>query len=81
MVQHPTTNIVHHVKTAGFLACYNWKILLSAYAPQHAYELGALDTRIPFQELKRRSLHGSQGPRDRQRPDFSRKIREGLPAP
>ena len=50
-----TTNIVHHVKTAGGLARYNWKILLSGYAPQYAYELGALDTRIPFEELKRRS--------------------------
>ena len=37
-----TTNIVHHMRTIGGKVRYNWKILLSGYAPQYAYELGAV---------------------------------------
>jgi Domain of unknown function (DUF4105) len=76
-----TTNIVHHMKTAGGVARYNWKILLSGYAPQYAYELGGLDTRIPFEELKRRSYINPKAHAIGSDPEFSRKIRVGLPVP
>jgi hypothetical protein len=54
---------------------------LSGYAPQYAYELGALDTRIPFEELKRRSYINPKAQAIGNDPDFSRKIREGIPSP
>jgi hypothetical protein len=37
------------------MARYNWKVLFSGYAPAYAYEIGRLDTRLPFADLKRLS--------------------------
>ena len=34
----------------------DWRVLLSGYFPEYAYELGSLDTSMPFAELKARSL-------------------------
>jgi hypothetical protein len=48
-----TTNVVRHVRAFGGRAKYNWKVLLSGYAPQYAYELGVLDTRMSFEELRK----------------------------
>jgi len=76
-----TTNVVRHVRAFGGRARYTWKILLSGYAPQYAYELGALDTSIPFEELKRLSYINPKAHVIGNDPDFSRKIRAGLPMP
>jgi hypothetical protein len=75
-----TTNIVHHLKAIGGTVRYNWKILLSGYAPQYAYERGALDTNIPFEELRRRSYVNPKAHAIGNDQEFSRKIREGLPS-
>ena len=58
-----------------------WRVLLSGYFPAYAYDLGSLDTRLPFAELKARSLingkaHAADGDLA-----FSARIREGLPRP
>jgi hypothetical protein len=45
------------------------------------YEHGTLDTRLPFTELKTRSLINVQAKAHDQDPAFSRLIREGLPDP
>jgi hypothetical protein len=46
---------------------------------KHAYDLGALDTSLPFAELKRRSYIDDRArAADRDR-DFSSRIRDGLP--
>lgn len=74
-----TTSIIRLMRITGGHVRYNWKILLSGYTPQYAYELGALDTRIPFDELKRRSYINPRAHAIGDDPDFSRKIREGLP--
>ena len=76
-----TTNIVYHMKTIGGQVRYNWKILLSGYAPQYAYEQGALDTRISFEELKQRSYINPKAHTIGNDQEFSRKIREGIPLP
>jgi hypothetical protein len=39
----------------GAQARYNWKVLLSGYAPQYAYENGSLNKRIPFEKLRKLS--------------------------
>jgi hypothetical protein len=74
-----TTSIIRLMRITGGRAKYNWKVLLSGYAPLYAYENGALDTRIPFDELKRRSYINPRAHAIGNDPDFSRKIREGLP--
>ncbi|EHH69644.1 Lnb N-terminal periplasmic domain-containing protein [Gluconobacter morbifer] len=56
----------------------DWRVLLSGYTASLAYDLGLLDTQMPFPELKRRSRirrpdHATPGP------DYSREIRVGLP--
>ena len=62
-------------------ATYNWKVLLSGYTPLYAYELGGLDTDIPFAELRKLSYVNPKARALGDDPEFSRKLREGLPAP
>jgi hypothetical protein len=52
---------------------------LSGYAPQYAYEIGRLDTRLPFAELKRLSHVNARAHAAGDAPDFSQRIRAGLP--
>jgi hypothetical protein len=74
-----TTNVVRHVRSFGGRARYNWKVLLSGYAPRYAYENGSLDTRIPLEELRKLSYINPKAVALGDDPEFSRKIREGLP--
>lgn len=76
-----TTNIIMHIKTFSERIRYNWKILLSGYTPIYAYELGALDTSVPFAELKKKSYINPRAHATKNDPEFSRKIREGFPRP
>jgi uncharacterized protein DUF4105 len=76
-----TTNIVWHLRASGGLARYNWKVLLSGYAPAYAYEVGGLDTRVSFAELKQRSHINARAQAAGDAPDFSQRIRAGLPRP
>lgn len=76
-----TTAILFHARAAGGQARYNWKILLSGYAPQYVYEVGRLDTRLPFTELKRLSHINARAQAAGDAPDFSQRIRAGLPIP
>jgi hypothetical protein len=76
-----TTDVVRLIRAFGGQATYNWKVLLSGYAPQYAYERGALDKRIPFEKLHKFSLVNPKARALGDDPEFSRKIREGLPRP
>ena len=76
-----TTNVVRHTRAYGGLARYNWRVLLSGHAPRYAYDLGGLDTSLPFEELRRMSLVNPKARAAGDAPDFSRRIREGLPLP
>ena len=76
-----TTSIIHLMRVTGGRARYNWKVLLSGYAPLYAYENGGLDTSISFGELKRRSYINPRAHTIGNDPEFSQKIREGLPRP
>jgi Ca2+/Na+ antiporter len=76
-----TTNIVMHIKTFTDRIRYSWKILLSGYTPLYAYERGALDTSIPFTKLRKQSHINPKAHVIGNDPEFSRKIREGLPVP
>jgi Domain of unknown function (DUF4105) len=59
----------------------DWRVLLSGHFPEYAYDLGSLDTSLPFTELKARSLINDKADAADQAPDFSRRIREDLPKP
>ena len=58
---------------------YSWKVLFSGYAPEYVYEQGRLDRSLPFEELKRRAHINAAAQAADQAPDFSRRIRAGLP--
>lgn len=71
-----TTNIVRHINnlSPGKIP-YDMKVLLPGLSPQLAYDLGLLDQRIPFEELKRKANVSPMARRYRDSPDFSQKIR------
>ena len=50
-----TTNLLLHTRVNPGHLPYSWKVLLSGYLPEYAYEQGRLDTRLPFEELRKRS--------------------------
>jgi hypothetical protein len=58
---------------------WHWSIILNGFADRHAYENGAIDTTLPFDELKRLSRVNDRALAAGDGPDFSGKIREGLP--
>lgn len=76
-----TTNIVMHIKTFNDRIHYTWKILLSGYTPLYAYERGVLDSRIPYETLRKLSYINPKAHAIGNDPDFSIKIRRGLPQP
>jgi len=57
----------------------SWKILLSGYVPEYLYEMGRLDTSLPFDELKQRSRINARARAADKGSDFSQRIRQGLP--
>jgi len=74
-----TTNVLFHTRVNPNAPPLSWKVLLSGYTAQYAYELGRLDTTLPFAELRRRSRVNERAEAADGDPDFSRRIREGLP--
>jgi hypothetical protein len=74
-----TTDIVRRARLAGTALPRSWKILLSGYVPEYLYDLGGLDTSLPFAELRARSRVNDRARAASQDPAFSLRIREGLP--
>jgi hypothetical protein len=58
---------------------WDWRLLANGYADELAYEKGTLDTSLPFAELKRRSIINTKAKAADRDPDFSLRIRAGLP--
>jgi hypothetical protein len=56
-------------------------ILLSVYVPAYAYEIGWLDTRLAFADLKLRSHINARAHMAGDAPDFSQRIYASLPRP
>jgi hypothetical protein len=59
----------------------HWRLLLNGYGDRLLYERGELDKRLPFAELRARSLINAKAQAADQDPAFSERIREGLPDP
>jgi len=76
-----TTSIITLIRAFGGDIHYNWKILLSGYTAEYAYELGRLDTTLPFAELRKRSYINKRAHEAGNDQSFSLKIRTGLPLP
>ena len=57
----------------------SWKLLVNGYLDERLYETKAVDQSLPFPELKARSHINERAKAANDAPDFSQKIREGLP--
>jgi hypothetical protein len=92
LVQHPkfynalldncTTSIRHHAKRINPDAPpFDWRLIANGYGDQLMYERDTVDTRLPFADLRARSLVNARAKAADQDPAFSTRIREGLPDP
>jgi len=74
-----TTMILTHAAVNPGHVPYSWKVLLSGYAPEYLYEMGRLDQSQPFMALQNLSRINDVAKLADQAPDFSERIRSGLP--
>ncbi len=81
IVDNCMTGVLVHTHAYPHRNRYSWKMLLSGYAAEEAYELRMVDTSIPFAELRQRSMVSARAQAADQAPDFSTRIREGIPMP
>ncbi len=81
LTENCTTGVLLHTKAYSQRARYNWKILLSGYTAEYAYEMGGLDTNVPFAELRERGHVNERAQAAGESDDFSRVIRQGMPLP
>ena len=58
---------------------FDWRILANGRLDELGYERGNIDTTLPFDELRRRSEIVQTAQAADADPDFSTRIREGVP--
>lgn len=74
-----STQVFRMVRTLRPDVPLDYRIVLNGHMPDFVYELGALDTSMPFATLRDKShIKGKANSDD---PDFSAKIRVGVPSP
>lgn len=74
-----TTNIVRHVnELVPGRVPWSYKLLLPGYSDELAYELGLIDTELPFPAAKHHFRIDDDALRAAGRDDFSWRIRQGL---
>lgn len=72
-----TTNIVRHVnRIAPKKVPFSYKVLLPGYADELAYDLGMIDTDLPFAQARERFHINARALRHADAPDFSARIRQ-----
>ena len=59
----------------------SWRLVVNGYLPDYLYENGALTTRVALAELKRLAHIGERAKAADRSPDFSARIRDGVPTP
>ncbi len=75
------TGLFGHLRCHPPIPPFRLEILLNGYSAAYAYEHGGLDRSLPFEELQARSHINAAAVAANDAADFSRRIREGLPAP
>ena len=74
-----TINIVRYANAAGRTGHFDIRHLFNGLIDSYLYHSGRVDTRLPFEELRRRSLINEVAQAAEGAPDFSDRIRAGLP--
>jgi hypothetical protein len=84
MTSNCVTSILPHVRAGDPNTTARWyskEILLPGHSARRAYENGNIDTSMPFEEVEARSHVNRAAQAADRDPDFSNKIRIGLPQP
>jgi hypothetical protein len=74
-----TINIIRYANAAGRKGRFDIRHLLNGLFDSYLYHSGRVDTTLPFEELRRRSLINGVAQAADGAPDFSRRIRAALP--
>jgi hypothetical protein len=74
-----TINIVRYANAAGRTGRFDIRHLFNGLVDSYLYHSGRLDTTLPFEELRRRSLINEAAQAAEHAPDFSQRIRASLP--
>lgn len=74
-----TTEIRGHTRPYAGKVRWDWRILANGYVDELIYEHEAMDTSLPFAELKKKSIINEKALKADGDSEFSRLIREGLP--
>jgi hypothetical protein len=75
-----TTNVrTHTAATTAKPAPWDWQMLLNGTVDELVCQNGGFASRLPFPELKQMSLIDAKAQSAEQAPDFSERIRIGLP--
>jgi len=79
LTQNCTTTIRGHAQNAGAGGRLDWRLLANGHLDQLLYERGQIDTDLPFADLRARSNITERAKAAGDSPDFSARIRQGLP--
>ncbi|WP_309142494.1 DUF4105 domain-containing protein [Bradyrhizobium sp. sGM-13] len=74
-----TVNIVRYANAAGRRGRFDIRHLLNGLIDSYLYHSGRIDTTLPFDELRRRSLINAPAQAAEGQADFSQRIRASLP--
>ncbi len=74
-----TINIIRYANAAGRNGSFNFRHLLNGFIDSYLYHSGRVNTALPFEELRRRSLINEVAQAADNAPDFSDRIRAALP--
>jgi hypothetical protein len=74
-----TINIIRYANAAGRAGRFDIRHLLNGMIDSYLYHSGRVDTTLPFDELRRRSLINEAAQAADDAPDFSDRIRASLP--
>ena len=79
LTQNCTTTIRGHAQNIGAGGRLDWRLLANGHLDQLLYERGQIDTDLPFADLRARSNITERAKAAGDSPDFSARIRQGLP--
>ena len=74
-----TINIIRYLNAAGRKGRFDIRHLFNGLIDSYLYHSGRVDTTLPFDELRRRSLINEAAQAADDAPDFSQRIRASLP--
>jgi hypothetical protein len=74
-----TINIIRYKNAAGRTGGFDIRHVLNGLIDGYLYDSGAIDSSLPFEELRRRSLINDAAQAADGAPDFSERIRAALP--